>query len=44
MVNYRINSHCEAISIEAKTSTAAGEVSNLASLEGLSNCKNYHIF
>ncbi len=42
MVNYRINSHCEAISIEAKTSTTAGEDCILASLECLSNYKIYH--
>ncbi len=43
MVSYGINSHCEAISMEVKTSTAAGEDCILASLECLSNCKIYHI-
>ena len=42
MVKPTNNSHCEAISIEAKTSTPAGEVCNLASLEGLINSKLYY--
>ena len=42
MVKSTNNSHCEAIAVEAKTSTTAGEVCNLVSLEGLINSKIYH--
>ena len=43
MVKPTNNSHCEAISIEAKASIPAGEVSNLASLECLINSKLYYM-